>query len=433
MDRFGRLVVASLAALVAFGAVGCDDSPAPTDGGPIDSGPRPDSGSADAGSSDGGRPDAGRPDAGDLCASLTLPGLDVEEVAPGTSFTSPIFLTQPAGVDALFVVEQPGRIRSIAPDGTVGTFLDIRGRVGAGGERGLLGLAFHPDYTSNGRFFVYYTPNDAMQNVVAEYAATSDRLVASDVEIQRVDEVTDPEGNHNGGMIAFGPDGFLYVGHGDGGGGGDRHGPTGNGLNLDVVLGKILRLDVDNAPSFAASGNPFEGGGGLPQIWAYGVRNPWRFSFDRLTGDLYIGDVGQNMWEEIDFQPADVPGGRNYGWRAYEGLEVFDAPNLGLATNHTPPVTVYPHSGTTDSLNGCSVTGGYVYRGSAIPDLRGWYLFGDYCAGERAAFKMCGGAMMGLQLVGDLDGVINNLTSWGEDQNGELYMLGSSVVRIIPR
>lgn len=399
----------------------CDGEDPATDAStppPRDSGPRPDTGP---------QPDSGLPP--DLCDDLTFPTLATEEVAPGTRFENPVFLTQPAGVDGLFIVEQVGRIR-VVRGGGVETFLDLTGRIGFGGERGLLGLAFHPDYADNGRFFIYYTPNDAMQNVVAEYAAPSDRFVADPTEVARLMVINDPENNHNGGMIAFGPDGHLYVGTGDGGGGGDRHGPTGNGLNLDTLMGKILRLDVDAAPSYAAAGNPFEGGGGLAQIWAYGLRNPWRFSFDRATGDLYIGDVGQNEWEEIDFQPASSAGGENYGWRAYEGTTVFNADNLDLVPEHAEPVFEYAHDGGAP-IGGCSVTGGYVYRGSAIPDLQGWYLYGDYCNNERAAFKVCDGEAVGAQLATGLGGGLSNITSFGEDANGELYMLGSSVVRIV--
>ncbi|HBQ19183.1 MAG: PQQ-dependent sugar dehydrogenase [Sandaracinaceae bacterium] len=406
----------------ADAAVPSDSGPRP-DVGPLpDGAPRPDSGP--------GTPDSGLPP--DTCDDLTLPALGTEEVAPGTRFERPVFLTQPAGVDGLFIVEQPGQIRVVRGDGSVETFLDLRSRVDFGGERGLLGLAFHPSYADNGRFFIYYTPSGAMQNVVAEYAAPDDRFRASDTEVARLMVINDPESNHNGGMVAFGPDGHLYVGTGDGGGGGDRHGPTGNGLNRDTLMGKILRLDVDAAPEYVPSDNPFVGGGGLPQIWAYGLRNPWRFSFDRATGDLYIGDVGQNVWEEIDFQPASSAGGENYGWRAYEGFEVFNAGNTDLVPEHAEPVLVYAHDGG-DPIGGCSVTGGYVYRGSAIPALQGWYFFGDYCNNSRVAFKMCDGAPAGVQIASDLSSGLSNIASFGEDADGELYMIGTAVQRIVAR
>lgn len=237
-------------------------------------------------------------------------------------------------------------------------------------------------------------------------------------------EVTDPANNHNGGMLAFGPDGYLYVGTGDGGRGGDPWGEYGNGLNTGVELGTIFRLDPDRPGSdFAAEGNPFEGGGGLPQIWAYGLRNPWRFSFDRCTGDLYVADVGQDPWEEVNVQPAGSEGGECYGWRAYEGYEVYSPDDVGRVPEHAEPVLVVEHDRDTELLRGaCSITGGYVYRGSAIPDLRGVYLFGDYCSDDVGAFRWCEGAVTGEQRVADLRGVGNGLASFGEDNAGELYI-----------
>lgn len=391
-----------------------------------------DAGLRESGMGDSGGTDA-RADAGGPCAPGALPDLAVEEIVPDTLWDRPLFVVQPAGVDALFVVEQPGRILRV--DGReVTEFLDVRSRIQFGGERGLLGLAFHPEYAENGRFFIYYTPNSAHQNVVAEYARSAeDPDIADDTELSRLVVIDDPEDNHNGGMLAFGPDGFLYVGTGDGGGGGDRHGPTGNGLNLDVLMGKILRLDVENvAGGYVAEGNPFVGEEGADPIWAYGLRNPWRFSFDRATGDLFIADVGQNRWEEINVQPATSAGGENYGWRAYEGWEVFDQDNLERAGNHTAPVHVIQHGVDEVMPGACSVTGGYVYRGDAIPELRGWYVFGDYCSSERAALRVCGDGVEYRRLPGLSGGLITNLSSFGEDQSGELYMTGSDrVVRII--
>jgi len=423
-------------ALIAFG---CDDdgdgdSGVPSDGaagldaGATDGGaPGDDAGPGDAGP---GGADAGRPDAGPgPCGSLGLPALTAEDVAPGTSWDAPIFITQPPGSDDLYVAEQPGRVRRIAPDGTVSEFVDISDDVDYGGERGLLGLAFHPDYVSNGRFFLYYTPQGGPfddHNHVGEFQRMGGAEVGDPNEVRSIWTIDDPEGNHNGGMIAFGPDGFLYVGTGDGGSGGDPHGPIGNGLNTDTTLGKILRLDVDlDAPDNGAASNPFVGVEGDDRIWAYGIRNPWRFSFDVLTGDLYIGDVGQNEWEEIDFQPASSVGGENYGWRAYEGFEVFRDADTDEVDVHTEPVVVYGRSGAP--ISGRSVTGGNVYRGSSIDGLGGWYFFADFVSGDVAAFAMCDGEAMGLQAVPGLSG--GNISSFGNDDDGELYIVGFNFVR----
>ena len=422
--------------LLAFGAVaGCggddaarSDAGAGRDGGAaIDAG----GGEADAavgtdgGSGDGGRTrtDAGPPPP---CAAPTLPDLTTAPIAGDHRFVSPLFVAQaPGAATTLWVVEQAGRIVLVRDGAALPTpFLDIRGQVQAGGERGLLGLAFHPDYASNGRFFVYYTPVDVHANVIAEYHVSADPDVADGSEVARLVEQPDPESNHDGGGLAFGPDGYLYAGLGDGGGGGDDHGAYGNGLNTDILLGKLLRLDVDaTAADYAAATNPFVGGGGRPQIWAYGLRNPWRFSFDRDTGDLYIADVGQNEWEEIDVQPASSGGGENYGWRAYEAFTVFDSGNLDRATNHTEPILAIRHDGD-DLLSGaCSITGGYVYRGAAIPALRGTYLFGDYCARGVAALRYCDGALQGTALARGLAGAGAGLASFGEDLAGEIYLV----------
>lgn len=384
-----------------------------------------DSGTRDAGDVDSGPTSDSGVDSAvpDTCGDLTLPPLALEDVS-GAGWAAPLFLTQAPGSADLIVVDRGGEVFSIAPDGTRSMFVDVSAETMSGGERGLLGLAFHPDYDTNGRYFIYYTPSGASDNRVSEMARGSATIGATLVTID------DPESNHNGGMVAFGPDGFLYVGMGDGGGGGDRHGSNGNGQNLDTVLGKILRLDVDNAGGmYVAAGNPFVGMAGDDRIWAYGMRNPWRFSFDRATGDLYIGDVGQGEWEEIDFQPASSAGGENYGWRAYEGYEVFNMATVSLVADHTEPVTAYPHSGS-GPITGCSVTGGYVYRGSVIPGLQGWYLYADFCSGDVAAFKMCDGAATGLQRVDGLS-IDPNISSFGEDANGELYIIGFSYVRRI--
>ncbi len=312
----------------------------------------------------------------------------------------------------LFIVEQSGRIRILDGDGLRQVpFLDIRDRVGdSGNEQGLLGIAFHPEYAANGRFFVNYT-DLAGDTVVAEYsrsASDPDLANPSEAIILTIDQ---PFSNHNGGDIAFGPDGYLWIASGDGGSGGD---PQGNGQRLDTLLGKLLRIDVDNGLTYTIpQSNPFVGNGAARgEIWAYGLRNPWRFSFDRMTGDLYIGDVGQGSWEEIDFEPRSDPGGRNYGWSTMEGRHCFQSSQcstIGL----TLPATEYSHS------FGCSVTGGYVYRGSRFPALEGLYLYGDFCRGTVWALARSGPDDWTVAVVGETGA---SISSFGEDEDGELYV-----------
>jgi glucose/arabinose dehydrogenase len=327
-------------------------------------------------------------------------------------------LTRPIGIanagdgsGRLFVVEQPGLIRilqagQLLPD----PFLDIRAIVGSqGSERGLLGLAFHPQYAQNGYFYVNYTDLNG-NTVIARFNVSGDpdrADLASQKVLLRVDQ---PYPNHNGGSTVFGPDGYLYLGLGDGGSGGDPHG---NGQSLNTLLGKILRIDVDHGDPYAIPhDNPFAGGGGLPEIWAYGLRNPWRFSFDRLTGDLYIGDVGQDRWEEIDFLPAGSPGGTNFGWNYREGLHPYQGtPPPGLQL--VDPVAEYGHD------LGCAVTGGVVYRGRAMPAWQGIYLFGDYCSGRVWGLLRAPDGTWGQAQLFE-SGV--SVTSFGEDEAGEVYL-----------
>ena len=311
----------------------------------------------------------------------------------------------------LLVAEQAGVIWVVENgDRRAEPFLDIRERVGSqGNEQGLLGLVLHPDYPRSSFIYVNYTDRNG-NTVIARFsvdpAAGSARADSEQVLLK----VQQPYPNHNGGSMVFGPDGFLYMGLGDGGSGGD---PQGNGQNLNTLLGKLLRIDVNQGEPYAIpAGNPFLAGGGKAEIWAVGLRNPWRFSFDRATGDLYIADVGQNSYEEIDFLPANAPGGANFGWSLREGLHPFKdgpAPASGLVD----PVFEYQHP------QGCSVTGGYVYRGAALPELAGIYLFGDYCNG-----KIWG-------LLRGMDGTWKNqllfkagvfISSFGEDDQGELYL-----------
>jgi glucose/arabinose dehydrogenase len=282
-------------------------------------------------------------------------------------FERPVFVTHAGdGSARLFVLEKAGVIR-IVVDGEVrdDPFLDISQLVTIrGNEQGLLGLAFHPQYEENGRFFVYYTAVDGGANTVAEYRVSTDANIADAGSGRVMLAIADTRSNHNGGMLAFGPDGYLYVATGDGGGGGD---PDENGQALDALLAKILRLDVDGSfPYTIPPSNPFAStGGARPEVWAFGLRNPWRFSFDRETGDMWIADVGQGSWEEVDFQPADSAGGENYGWNTMEGAHCFDPANGCDTSGLVLPVHEYDHSA------GCSITGGYVYRGEAIPALRG--------------------------------------------------------------
>jgi len=319
------------------------------------------------------------------------------------------------GSGRLFVLEQAGRVR-VVDDGALleRPFLDLTSRVSAGGERGLLGLAFHPDFARNRRFFVDYTRASDGATVIAEYRALRrDPDRAS--RIRRVLlTVAQPFSNHNGGMLAFGPDGHLYIGLGDGGSGGD---PRNHAQNRSSLLGKILRLDVDGARPYAIPpDNPFADGGGRREIYALGLRNPWRFSFDRRSGRLFAGDVGQNESEEIDL----IRRGRNYGWPIMEGRLCF-RPRTGCERSGlTLPIVSYRHAGGR-----CSITGGYVYRGAAIRDLVGTHLSADLCSGEIFGLRR---GRRSLLLDTDL-----RISSFGEDEAGELYLvdLAGAVYRIV--
>ena len=323
---------------------------------------------------------------------------------------------QPDGSGRLFVIEKTGRIRILENGQLFETpFLDITDRVGSSGnEQGLLGLAFHPQYSDNGRFFVNYTDVNG-DTVIARFQVTDDPNTAdpaSEVKLLGVDQ---PNANHNGGGLAFGPDGYLYAGLGDGGSQGD---PNENAENTGVLLGKILRLDVDSADPYAVpADNPFGS-----EVWAYGLRNPWRFSFDKGTGDLYIGDVGGSQWEEIDFLPAGSAGGANFGWDHREGAHEFEG---GGPAGMIDPVAEYSHP-----EGGCSVTGGYVYRGS-LPEWNGIYLYGDYCTGMIWGLLNTNGAWQ-TQLLFDVDITI---TSFGQDEAGEIYLVSDNggIFRLVAR
>jgi len=305
----------------------------------------------------------------------------------GSGFDQPVDVTTPRGVtDRLYVVEQPGRIRIVRNGRAVGTLLDIRGQVVCCGEQGLLSVAFHPRYAQNKRFFVYYT---APANRVVEYRGS--RRVRTLLNVQ------DPYSNHNGGDLMFGPDGRLYVGMGDGGAGGD---PENRAQNLGSKFGKLLAINVDKR-------------GARWQVVGYGLRNPWRYSFDRKTRDLYIGDVGQNSFEEVDFTPGRSPGLENYGWDVYEGRSRYENKPRNPRGRLVFPIPTYP-------LNGgdCAVTGGFVYRGTSVPAAVGRYFYGDNCSGKIRTLRVVGGRARSARTESFR---LGGISSFGEDGNAELY------------
>jgi glucose/arabinose dehydrogenase len=333
------------------------------------------------------------------------------------------------GSGLLYAVGQGGDISAVSSDGDVQAepFLDISERISAGGEQGLLGLAFHPDYESNGRFFVNYTDLRG-DTVISEFARSdaSAGMVLADAGSERILLTIDqPYANHNGGMIAFGPDGYLYIGMGDGGSGGD---PLGNGQSPRALLGKMLRIDVDNGDPYGIpSDNPFANDAGTaPEIWDFGMRNPWRFSFDRETGDLFIGDVGQSAQEEIDAEPAGQ-GGRNYGWNIMEGDRCYGSSTCDQ-TGLTLPVFV------NDRARGeCAIVGGYVYRGEQFPELRGTYVFSDNCSPTLWTLDAATAIATGHADAFQVGTAGDATSSFGEDEAGELYVvtLRGEVYRLV--
>ncbi len=324
------------------------------------------------------------------------------------------------GSGILYAVQQQGFILPVSTDGTVSqtAFLSIDDRIKSGGEQGLLGLAFHPDYATNGRFFVDYTDLSG-DTVLSEFERSSDASAdpASERVLLTIDQ---PFANHNGGMIAFGADGYLYIGMGDGGSFGD---PFGSGQNLMTLLGKILRINVDSGDAYGIpANNPFPPGnraGIVPEIWDWGLRNPWRFSFDRETGALFIGDVGQGRREEIDAENAGI-GGRNYGWNVMEGTGCYAQATCGQ-TGLTPPVFDYGRD-----AGECAVTGGYVYRGAQIPSLVGTYLFSDYCTGTLWGLDAEAALSTGSAAAVQLGTTDLSPSAFGEDESGELYIVDYS-------
>jgi glucose/arabinose dehydrogenase len=384
---------------------------------------------------------------GQPAAPAAWPTVSLSPAASGLH--APDYLTH-AGDNSgrLFIVEQAGVIR-IVHNGNLLTkpFLDISDRVQFNGEEGLLSLAFPPEYAQKGYFYVYYTRKGETNNQVSRFHLTGDPNIADPNSEEQILFLNHPgQTNHNGGLLVFGPDGYLYIGTGDGGGGGD---PNRNAQNPGSLLGKLLRIDTEYAWGHKPSGsilsylpilfssaqaspalpykiptnNPFVGqSGARPEIWALGLRNPWRYSFDRQTHDLYIADVGQDTWEEVDFQPAGSPGGENYGWNILEGKHCYNASTCTPPANYSPPVWEYNH-GLNDS-NGCSITGGYIYRGTAYPAMQGIYFYGDYCRKTIWGLQNNAGIWDNHQFLTAPGGI----TSFGEDQAGELYLTSSNGV-----
>jgi glucose/arabinose dehydrogenase len=350
--------------------------------------------------------------------------LDLELIEFANGFSLPVDIVN-MGDTRLFVVERGGTIKVVFEDGTLNTndFLDISDRVlDNQSERGLLGMAFHPNYLNNGYFYVNYTGTGGHTRI-SRFSVANDPNTAdpnSEVILMTIDQ---PEWNHNGGCVRFGPDGYLYIGMGDGGSGGD---PWGNAQNTNTFLGKILRLDVDNGTPYGIPpNNPFVNDANvLDEIWAIGVRNPWRFSFDRETGDLWIGDVGQNAWEEIDFQPANSLGGENYGWKCNEGNHVFDIFSFDNMINYVDPVHEYVNNNSV----GRSVTGGVRYRGTEYSAMYGHYFFADFVSGRIWTLRDDGTGNWISQEW--LNWSNNQISTFGEDMNGELYMAAYGQGRI---
>ncbi|MBE2199394.1 MAG: PQQ-dependent sugar dehydrogenase [Anaerolinea sp.] len=360
------------------------------------------------------------------------PVVSLVDAFPNLTFSGPVDIAN-AGDGRLFIVEQAGRIRvtPLDPDSTQALiFLNITDRVGSGGERGLLGLAFHPNYTDNGYFYVNYT-NLSGNTRVSRFQVTTDPNAANPNSELILMEFSQPFSNHNGGDVAFGPDGYLYIATGDGGSGGD---PNNNGQTTSTLLGNILRIDVDGgglSPDCDADGNYtippdnplLTAPAACDEIWAYGLRNPWRISFDRATGDLFIADVGQNAWEEIDLQPAASAGGENYGWRCYEGNHPYNLTGCGDISLYTFPVYEYSHGGSPFR---CSITGGFIYRGLQYPNLQGTYLYGDYCSGQIWGLTNSGTGWTNTQLYAG-----SGMTTFGEDACGGIYVpQGSKIYHV---
>jgi len=368
-----------------------------------------------------------------LHASAQVP-VTLEPVASG--FNEPLYVAQPPGeMDRLFVVEKETGLVRIVEDGEIfeEPFLDVGGVIATGGEEGLLGLAFDPNYATNGRVYVSLVRNRGLfqdnDSQLLRYTVSSDPNQVNPHSRTLLLEVPQPFLNHNGGMITFGPDGYLYYALGDGGSGGD---PLGNGQDMSTPYGAILRLDVNGDTAVAAPGNPFASVEGADErIWAYGLRNPWRFSFDRMTGDLWIADVGQGDFEEVNFRRADVAGGGNYGWNILEGDACFADDDCEAPADYVGPIHTYGFPGSQ------SVTGGYVYRGGRMPFLQGTYFFADFVTADIWSLRYDGQTVSeftdrGAALEPDVSPVA--ISSFGEDNRGELYLtsFNGTVYKLVP-
>jgi glucose/arabinose dehydrogenase len=353
-------------------------------------------------------------------AASTIDGTAVSFEQIGAGFSRPVEVAALPGDGRLLVVEKTGTVRFLEDGKPGAVFLDLSDQVSDGNEQGLLGLAFDPDFQTNRQFYVDYTDADGDTQIGKYVAGEATADVASRAMLLKIDQ---PQANHNGGWIAFGPDGMLYIGMGDGGGGGDRHGEIGNGQDKNVLLGKILRIDPRGEPYAIPEGNPFKAGGGAPEVFLYGVRNPWRNAFDGNL--LYVADVGQNAWEEISVVDVTRDAGANLGWRTMEGRECYPAGTMCVQGGMVMPIHVYGHDA------GCSITGGIVYRGTVLPALDGRYFFADYCSGVIEGLRYEDGEAKALINTGESLGTV---TSFGTDADGEMLITTDDglVFRMVP-
>jgi glucose/arabinose dehydrogenase len=354
------------------------------------------------------------------CGATAIDGMAVDFELIGEGFSRPVGAVALPGDGRLLVIEKTGKVRFLEQGKPGAVFLDLSSQVSGGNEQGLLGLAFDPDYASNPHVYADYTDVDGDTRIVRFEAGESSADAASGELLLKIDQ---PQSNHNGGWIAFGPDGMLYIGTGDGGGAGDRHGSIGNGQDTNALLGKILRIDHRAEPYAIPRGNPFAAGGGAPEVFLYGVRNPWRNTFD--GNQLYVADVGQNAWEEVSVVDVGKEAGANLGWRTMEGLQCYPAGTACVEGGMVMPVHVYGHD------EGCSITGGIVYRGPALPALEGRYFFADYCSGVIESLRYENGAATGEVRTGES---VGNVTSFGTDSAGEMLVVTDDglVFRMVP-
>lgn len=386
---------------------------------------------ADAPVADANTPDATPPPDALIADCVPANGTDLQLQQVASGLVQPVNLVAPPGDRRLFILERPGRIK-ILSDGAIlqQPFIDLRPIVEFGNELGLLGMAFHPDYATNGRFYLYYTaevepdePGRVADTVIAELQVSADPNVADPTSERRLLVIPQPANNHNGGHIAFGPDGYLYIGLGDGGS------TRLNSQLLTTPYGAMLRIDVDGGDPYAVPpDNPFVGVPGVVDaIWLYGLRNPWRWSFDAATGDLYIADVGAATTEEISVKLAGTAGGDNFGWPVFEGDQCMDGP-CDDPTPYVAPSVVYDHNDGR-----CAVVGGYVYRGACLPDVQGWYVYADYCSGQMWKFELADGAATNVTELTSQVGVVDRITTFGVDATGELYLakINGSVYRLV--